>query len=204
MTPRTREQNEEIRRIRMTQIVKSAADVYLDKGMLMEIRDVALEAGLGYGTVYHYYKNKNDLLHDLLWQAMDRAAEWMYGVAKQGNSNPCEFKDTVVSLMECWAEDHALYLLCKMSIDDFRSLSGEQAESLVTAYQEKVFIPLASLIAHETSLPLLNAKKRAQMLLASLIGCALPSLRVGSLQEDAKDIADFLLEGLIQRKKVQI
>ncbi len=75
MTPRTKEQNEQIRIRRMAQILKAAADVYLDKGMLMEIRDVAAEAGLGYGTVYHYYKNKADVLHDLLAQAMNRAEE---------------------------------------------------------------------------------------------------------------------------------
>lgn len=73
MTPRTKEQNEEIRLRRLAQIRKAAADVFLNKGSLLEIRDVAIEAGLGYGTVYHYYSNKGDLLHDLLWDALERA-----------------------------------------------------------------------------------------------------------------------------------
>lgn len=72
MTPRTKEQNEEIRLRRLAQIRKAAADVFLNKGSLLEIRDVAIEAGLGYGTVYHYYSNKGDLLHDLLWDALER------------------------------------------------------------------------------------------------------------------------------------
>ncbi|WP_127505680.1 TetR/AcrR family transcriptional regulator [Paenibacillus humicus] len=79
MTPRTKEQNEEIRLRRLTQIRKAAADVFLTKGPLLEIRDVAQQAGLGYGTVYHYYTNKGDLLHDLLWDAMERAAGWLDG-----------------------------------------------------------------------------------------------------------------------------
>lgn len=41
MTPRTKEQNEEIRLRRLAQIRKAAADVFLDKGPLLEIRDVA-------------------------------------------------------------------------------------------------------------------------------------------------------------------
>ncbi|WP_138753301.1 TetR/AcrR family transcriptional regulator [Paenibacillus sinopodophylli] len=77
MTPRTKEQNEEIRLRRLAQIRKAAADVFLNKGPLLEIRDVAAQAGLGYGTVYHYYSNKGDLLHDLLWDALVRAGEWL-------------------------------------------------------------------------------------------------------------------------------
>ncbi|SEN80316.1 TetR/AcrR family transcriptional regulator [Paenibacillus sp. OK076] len=76
MTPRTKEQNEEIRLRRLAQIRKAAADVFLNKGPLLEIRDVAAQAGLGYGTVYHYYSNKGDLLNDLLWDALERAEGW--------------------------------------------------------------------------------------------------------------------------------
>jgi AcrR family transcriptional regulator len=32
---------------------------------------------LGYGTVYHYYGNKGDLLHDLLWDALERSGGWL-------------------------------------------------------------------------------------------------------------------------------
>ncbi|MEK4979210.1 TetR/AcrR family transcriptional regulator [Bacillus sp. FSL K6-6540] len=77
MTPRTKEQNEEIRLRRLAQIRKAAADVFLNKGPLLEIRDVAAQAELGYGTVYHYYSNKGDLLHDLLWDALERTGEWL-------------------------------------------------------------------------------------------------------------------------------
>ncbi|CAM4497241.1 AcrR family transcriptional regulator [Paenibacillus endophyticus] len=77
MTPRTKEQNEDIRQQRLAQIRIAAADVFLNKGPLLEIRDVAAQAGLGYGTVYHYYSNKGDLLNDLLWDALVRAGGWL-------------------------------------------------------------------------------------------------------------------------------
>ncbi|QJC51151.1 helix-turn-helix transcriptional regulator [Paenibacillus albicereus] len=86
MTPRTKEQNEEIRLRRLAQIRKAAAEVYVNTGSLMEIRDVAVQAGLGYGTVYHYYSNKADLLHDLLWDALERAAGWLEGKAAAAGS----------------------------------------------------------------------------------------------------------------------
>ncbi|ASS65375.1 MULTISPECIES: TetR/AcrR family transcriptional regulator [unclassified Paenibacillus] len=90
MTPRTKEQNEEIRLRRLAQIRKAAADVFLTKGPLLEIREVAQQAGLGYGTVYHYYTNKGDLLHDLLWDALERASGWLGGSVEAPEDNRLE------------------------------------------------------------------------------------------------------------------
>lgn len=90
MTPRTKEQNEDIRLRRLAQIRKAAADVFLNKGLLLEIRDVAAQAGLGYGTVYHYYSNKGDLLHDLLWDALERNGGWLQAPAEALQKVPLE------------------------------------------------------------------------------------------------------------------
>lgn len=57
MCPRTKEQNELIRMQRREQILDFAAHTYFRTGGSFDIRDVAREAGLGYGTVYHYYPN---------------------------------------------------------------------------------------------------------------------------------------------------
>ncbi|MFK4473884.1 AcrR family transcriptional regulator [Paenibacillus sp. RC73] len=89
MSPRTKEQNEEIRLRRLAQIRKAAADVFLNKGPLLEMRDVAAQAGLGYGTVYHYYSNKGDLLHDLLWDALERAGGWQKDTLEAPLEVPC-------------------------------------------------------------------------------------------------------------------
>ncbi|OKP92056.1 TetR family transcriptional regulator [Paenibacillus helianthi] len=90
MTPRTKEQNEDIRLRRLAQIRKAAADVFLNKGLLLEIRDVAAQAGLGYGTVYHYYSNKGDLLHDLLWDALERSGGWLEAALEAPLKPPLE------------------------------------------------------------------------------------------------------------------
>lgn len=73
MTPRTKEQNEAIRKQRIYQIRNTAAEVYLEKGMNMEMGDIAQKAGLGRGTVYHYYNNKISLIEDLLIEAFEEA-----------------------------------------------------------------------------------------------------------------------------------
>ncbi|GIP59266.1 TetR family transcriptional regulator [Paenibacillus sp. FSL W8-0186] len=103
MTPRTKEQNEEIRLRRLVQIRKAAADVFLCKGPLLEIRDVAAQAGLGYGTVYHYYSNKGDLLHDLLLDALERAGRWLEAPLKDPAEGPVGGSDK--ALLKIPSED---------------------------------------------------------------------------------------------------
>ncbi|MDF2938907.1 MAG: TetR family transcriptional regulator [Paenibacillaceae bacterium] len=208
MTPRTKEQNEEIRLKRLAQIRKAAAVVFLDKGPLLEIRDVATQAGLGYGTVYHYYSNKNDLLYDLLWDALERASEWLVAADSRSgsreNAAAAELGPVAaagVRLLQLWAEDPALYLLHKLAGEGFASLPEARSAPLSAAFHREVLAPLASLleIAH-TSDGTSNGSapeppdglQPAEMLMAALTGCASLSLRRGTLHGDARNIVGFL------------
>ncbi|ANS74500.1 TetR family transcriptional regulator [Paenibacillus yonginensis] len=240
MTPRTKEQNEEIRLQRLTQIRKAAAEVFLNKGPLLEIRDVAAQAGLGYGTVYHYYGNKGDLLNDLLWDALERAEEWWKdplksrhkaqsdgnaGLAvipasdtghkgdgdfqRRGQAAATAAKQSPVAvagicLLQLWAEDHALYLLHKLAVEDFSWLPEARAALLSAAFRRQILTPLAMLLrtgrsANGTASSGGNPEAEppdwlqyAEMLLAALVGCASLSLRRGMLREEARDIVLLL------------
>ncbi|MGG6310096.1 TetR/AcrR family transcriptional regulator [Paenibacillus macerans] len=128
MTPRTKEQNDEIRLRRLAQIRKAAADVFLDKGLALEIRDVAAAAGLGYGTVYHYYSNKGDLLNDLLWVAMDRAGDWLsvlYGGSGAPGWIPGEESDGPGSRLRQMSERNGLSLMSGLNEPNGRGLPGD-------------------------------------------------------------------------------
>ncbi|SDF08319.1 DNA-binding transcriptional regulator, AcrR family [Fontibacillus panacisegetis] len=202
MTPRTKEQNEIIRIRRIAQIVKAAADVYLDKGVLMEIRDVAASAELGYGTVYHYYKNKTDLLHDVLWQAMERAAVEMAELVNSdiaASANQRSYTGWGSRLLKLWARDHGLYLLCQLGGDHFRSLPEQFAGALTVAYHENVLRPVSAMIEYRQEREVKEAgvspPRQAELLLAALTGCALLPLRRGTLHTEAEQIAHFLFEG---------
>lgn len=251
MTPRTKEQNEQIRLRRMKQILKAAAEVYLDKSMLMEIRDVAAAAGLGYGTVYHYYNNKSDLLYDLLSQGLERASEiWAAEPAAvtvrresigtggdggfrtsaqpfagapvrgasasvaggtraeltpvpDGNGDGNGLGSLAVRLLQAWADDLGFYLACLLGADHYRQLPAGQAELLASAYRKQVLLPLAGTLTLEASGGGSDAagvshsgpgalERRAEWLLAGLTGCALPSLRRGTLRKDSGEIVRFL------------
>ncbi|ULL16328.1 TetR/AcrR family transcriptional regulator [Paenibacillus sp. H1-7] len=74
MSPRTKEQNDEIRKQRTQEIMKAAILVYAEKGYAAsEIGEVAERAGLARGLVYHYFKNKQTLFRELYEYMMNSA-----------------------------------------------------------------------------------------------------------------------------------
>ncbi|MDP4170925.1 MAG: TetR/AcrR family transcriptional regulator [Bacillota bacterium] len=78
MSPRTPEQNEEIRQQRNKQILEAAREVYLEKGVLgTEIGEVAKRAGIARALVYYYYKDKNDLFQTLFEDSLGTAVRFV-------------------------------------------------------------------------------------------------------------------------------
>ncbi|GIN10906.1 hypothetical protein J26TS2_07730 [Shouchella clausii] len=76
MSPRTKEQNEEIRRQRKREILQAALVVYAEKGYsATEIGDVAKQAGLARGLVYHYFENKQALFRELYEHMMNKTQQ---------------------------------------------------------------------------------------------------------------------------------
>lgn len=63
MVPRTEEQNEIVREQRRGQLLQAALRVFSRKGFhAANVADVAAEAGVSQGTVYHYFDSKEALL----------------------------------------------------------------------------------------------------------------------------------------------
>ncbi len=53
-------------------IIKAAIKVYAAKGMQgIRIADIAKEAGVSYGLVYHYFKNKEDVLNAIFAKSVN-------------------------------------------------------------------------------------------------------------------------------------
>lgn len=72
MSPRKKEQNEQIREARRQQILDSALSIYVKLGYNgTDMDQVALHAGLAKGLVYYYFKTKQELFRAVF--------EWMLG-----------------------------------------------------------------------------------------------------------------------------
>lgn len=200
MSPRTKEQNEAIRLTRIHQIQDAAAEVYLQRGMSFEMRDVAAQAGLGYGTVYHYYKNKYQLFHDLLASALDSASELSARTLSGGLPLPERLRAWAVGLLELWAEQPMVFILYKMASENFHQLPPESVGRLPDRFEAELYGPVieALRVSDDES----SALENANLLIGSLTGCAGLWLYHGRRELDAERVADRLLAGFGQRKIV--
>ncbi|WP_338749180.1 TetR/AcrR family transcriptional regulator [Bacillus sp. FJAT-52991] len=74
--PRQDEQNKQIRDARSEQILQAAAQVFARRGMAAaKISDIAKEAGLSHGLVYHYFKSKEEIFTTLVKKASENSMD---------------------------------------------------------------------------------------------------------------------------------
>jgi len=185
LCPRTKEQNDAIRAQRKRQIRDAAAQMLLYRGPILEIRDVALQAGLGYGTVYHYYKNKQELLDELLTHAFEVAIQTitseLFSETKPRPTSPLQPLEQhqrlhryCERLLHLWLEDHAVFFLYKSVAENGLSLPGMELPSqIANRFDTELYQPLAACLA--SILPNQTPSEHihtANYVLGSLLGCA--------------------------------
>lgn len=195
MCPRTKEQFEALRTKRIGQIIEAAERLFLQKGMHFDIRDVATEASLGYGTVYHYYNNKQQLMHDVLdkgWQAAEAFTANLFS----GRNVPAaeRLRLYCLGLPELWSGIPAAYMLYKAALEQFAGYEPTLAGEAGARFEARLRAPLAeclrgSGIAKEPA-------KAADAMLGSLVG--IYGLYAGRCGQgyDAAYVADLLVNGL--------
>jgi AcrR family transcriptional regulator len=73
--PRTEEENLRIREEQKRHIIQSAVKVLARKGVgATKMADIAAEAEVSYGLVYHYFSNKEQIFSELLEEALERGS----------------------------------------------------------------------------------------------------------------------------------
>ena len=81
MSPRTKAQNEQIRQERKTQILDAARRVFAARGFhVTKMSDIAREAGVSQGTLYHYFRSKDDLFTSLFSSWAEKLEEVVRGL----------------------------------------------------------------------------------------------------------------------------
>jgi AcrR family transcriptional regulator len=78
---RTKEQNEKMREIRKEEIRNAALRQFVKQGLFAtRIQDIAAEAGIAQGLLYHYYASKDEIFVDLINDALNKTIEASYSV----------------------------------------------------------------------------------------------------------------------------
>ncbi|AKO92243.1 hypothetical protein BEH_09140 [Priestia filamentosa] len=84
MMPRQDQQNKQIRDERRAQILQAALRVFARRGMVAaKISDIAKEAKLSHGLVYHYFKSKEEIFMTLVQKALESSLNVIYYANEQ-------------------------------------------------------------------------------------------------------------------------
>ncbi len=76
--PRSEEANGRIKDDRQQQILSAALKVFIHKGFAAaKMSDIADQAGVSYGLVYHYFASKDEVYRELVHSATDIARHFM-------------------------------------------------------------------------------------------------------------------------------
>lgn len=200
MSPRTKEQNEAIREMRMNQIMQAAAEVYLEKGIQLEIRDVAAKAELGYGTVYHYYKNKHMLLEDLLWDALYRTESAVLPALTADGGSLLKAESFSRLLLQKCIEDPSVFILLKTVADNFHHFPGNRFSKLFAEFQERVYLPFVEMIREGVGSK--SPEQTANLIFGSLVGCAALNIHHDLRSEmDVDGIVDMIFSGIQSKER---
>ncbi|MCS7461488.1 TetR/AcrR family transcriptional regulator [Paenibacillus doosanensis] len=195
MSPRTKEQNDAIREMRMNQIMQAAAEVYLEKGIQLEIRDVAVKAELGYGTVYHYYKNKHMLLEDLLWDALNQTESAVLSALTGDAGSLLKAESFSRLLLQKCIQDPSVFILLKTVADNFQHFPGNRFIKLFADFQERIYWPFVETV--RDGIDSKSPEKTANLIFGSLVGCTALNIHHNMRNEmDVEGIVNMIFSGI--------
>ncbi|MFC3801169.1 TetR/AcrR family transcriptional regulator [Cohnella sp. GCM10012308] len=190
MCPRTKEQNERIRMQRKEQILEVAARAYFRTGGSFDVRDVAREAELGYGTVYHYYPNRHLLIEDVLDSGFERSGqaleEWMdiYGDSTDGSPLLAYCQ----ALLRLWQADARAYLVYKMAAEHYAGLPEKDRNAAKRRFREQLYNPLQAIARRDDD--------SIDHMLAVLVGCCGLHYYAGNSELDVDRIARLAMQAI--------
>lgn len=134
MSPRNEEQNEMLKDERREQILSAALKVFAGKGFAAtKIGDIAAQAQLSHGLVYHYFKSKEAIFYTLLDRAVKTSAQSLLMVEQMPLSATEKVRQTasfILSGVENYA-DSAYYFLIVLHAATMEG-PGEEKESLLS------------------------------------------------------------------------
>jgi len=190
MCPRTKEQNELIRLQRKEQILDFAARAYFRSGGSFDIRDVAREAELGYGTVYHYYPNRHLLIEDVLSSGFERCeqalAEWTN--IGGGNADNRPLLTYCKVLLRLWQSDARAYLVYKMAAEQYAGLPEKDRHPAKRRFTEQLYVPLQLIAQREDD--------SVNYMLAVLVGCCGLHYYASNSELDVDRIAQLAMQAI--------
>jgi len=115
---------------RKSTILRAAVDIFASKGYHgCRIADVAKQAGVAYGLVYHYFKNKDELLQ-AVWQ---QSSEWLFtnlkAVIDRGGTVPEVIRGITSWCFNAYREDPRAMRVLVLQVARGTAIPGQTVQS---------------------------------------------------------------------------
>ena len=169
MSPRSKEQVEEIRLKSSQQIIKAALNLFAHQGFYRTtISQIANTAGVSKGLIYNYFSSKEDLLEAILDQAMHTGDQIMQTLQSNEIDPKAAFDHAIDQIFEMVKQNPTYWKL-------ITALSFQ--EDIISKYKARFekhgHDNLAMLTALFEGMGIENAQKEAMYIAATLDGILL-------------------------------
>lgn len=198
MSPRTKEQVEEMRQKSMEQILAAALELFAKKGFdSTSISQIAKLAGVSKGLIYNYFESKDALLGHIIETAMVIGDELMDGLLDEDGDPIQQLKQLVDRVFDMVAENPVYWkLLTGLSFkEDIMTKFGDT----MSKHMEKGMVEMVRLL-NQIGVP--NAEMEALYMGATLDGILLHFIFMGDQYplEQVKEIFKHKIEQLANIK----
>ncbi|MEO1816673.1 MAG: TetR/AcrR family transcriptional regulator [Acetobacterium sp.] len=112
---RSKEQNERMRESRKEKIRNAALQQFVKQGLFAtRIQDIAAEAGIAQGLLYHYYSSKDEIFVDLINDALDKTIAASYSVRDMATSPGEKIRYALEKLIETIEHSQTFLDTCRL------------------------------------------------------------------------------------------
>jgi|GEM_PF-2254008 Transcriptional regulator len=143
MSPRSKEQHDQVRRERMDQIRQAFSLVYLEKGVQgTDIGEVAKRAGVSRTLVYYYFKDKMELIQGMFQEYFDAAKQFVTGCLLTAESPLIRLDRYARFYLETAVTNPRRVYLYRNMINDMPIVFGGQSQDYYLSFLDAVHDPL--------------------------------------------------------------
>ncbi|MUT68827.1 TetR/AcrR family transcriptional regulator [Paenibacillus sp. NEAU-GSW1] len=175
MSPRTRQQNEQLREERRRQLLQAAVTLFVQDGFdKTSTAAIAKAAGVSHGTVFFYFQTKEELYRDAVLEPLGPALE-LVRETLTGSGSPRERVECLARLMlTSFAQEEAYLMLIRQvsHLKDRFTALYEELTAFTTGNKELLSSVIAEGQKAGQFLPG-NPKKLAFFFLAFINGCSM-------------------------------
>ncbi len=194
------ERDRSLRAEKATQILRAAAKVFAQSGYFnAKVSDVAREAGVADGTVYLYFKSKDDLLLSIFSTAMDEFIRRARLLLAESSDPRQQLRQFAYLHFECLERDRDMAIVFQIELRQSTKFMAQFSNTRLADYFQIIREIIEAGQQSGVFRPLLNSKVVAKVLFGALDEMAtnwVVSHNNSSLTAMVEPVLDIFLNGV--------